>query len=100
MFFVLEGHLQVLLDDEIVTCCAGDTLVVPCDTVHAFGAAPDATADVLIVVAPGVERAEYFRLLDRIRLGLADKDELFCTQHIFDNHFVQSTLWDDARNTI
>ena len=55
MFFVLEGHLQVLLDDEIVTRCAGDTLVVPCDTVHAFGAAPDATADAL-VTSPGVEQ--------------------------------------------
>ena len=99
LFFILDGALQVLVGDEIVTARPGDTLVVPPDTVHAFGAAPGSTADALIVIAPGVERTEYFRLLDRVRCGLADRDEVMRTQDVYDNHFVPSTAWDRARHT-
>jgi mannose-6-phosphate isomerase-like protein (cupin superfamily) len=97
LFFVVGGALQVLVGDDVVTAHAGDTLVVPPDTVHAFGAAPGSTADALIVIAPGVERSDYFRLLDRIRLGRADRAELLATQELYDNHFVASAAWDAAR---
>lgn len=97
LFFVVDGALQVLLGDHVVTARAGDTLVVPPGTVHAFGAAPGSTADALIVIAPGLERSDYFRLLDRIRLGTADRDELFATQDRYDNHFLASATWDAAR---
>ena len=53
MFFVLEGALEVLIGDEITVLEAGDLLVVPPGTTHAFAAAPDRTADVLFVFAPG-----------------------------------------------
>jgi mannose-6-phosphate isomerase-like protein (cupin superfamily) len=98
LFFVVDGALQVLLGDHVVTAHAGDTLVIPPDTVHAFGAAPGSTADALIVIAPGVERSEYFRLLDRIRLGTADRSELLATQELYDNHFVSSAAWEAARH--
>jgi mannose-6-phosphate isomerase-like protein (cupin superfamily) len=98
LFFVVDGALEVLLGDRVVTARAGDTLVIPPDTVHAFGAAPGSTADALIVIAPGVERSEYFRLLDRIRLGTADRSELLATQELYDNHFVSSAAWDAARH--
>ena len=99
LFFILDGALQVLVGDEVVTARPGDTLVVPPDTVHAFGAAPGSAADALIVIAPGVERTAYFRLLDRVRCGLADRHELLRTQDLYDNHFVPSSAWDDARQT-
>ena len=99
LFFILDGALQVLIGDEVVTARPGDTLVVPPDTVHAFGAAPGSTADALIVIAPGIERTAYFGLLDRVRRGLANPDELVRTQDLYDNHFTSSTAWDDARQT-
>ncbi|MEO3785706.1 cupin domain-containing protein [Actinocorallia sp. B10E7] len=97
MFFVLEGRLQVLADQEVVTAHAGDMLVVPPHTAHAFAAAPDSGADVLIVMTPGVERFAYFRLLDRIRRGLADPGDVLATRERFDNHFVDSDAWRRAR---
>ena len=48
---------------------AGDLVLVPPRMPHAFGAAPGSTADVLVLIAPGVERFGYFRHLQRIALG-------------------------------
>jgi hypothetical protein len=36
---------------------------------HAFAAARGSSADLLIVIAPGVERFEYFRRLIRVARG-------------------------------
>ena len=97
MFFVLDGRLQVLAGEEVVTAEAGDTLVVPPHTVHAFAAAPGSAADVLIVITPGVERFAYFRLLDRVRRGVADPRDLLAVQERFDTHFVGSDPWRRTR---
>lgn len=97
MFFILDGRLQVLAGDEVVEVGAGDTLVVPPHTVHAFAAAPGSGADTLIVITPGVERFDYFRLLDRVRHGHADPQELLAVQDRFDTHFVDSTPWRRTR---
>ncbi|WP_245617260.1 cupin domain-containing protein [Amycolatopsis taiwanensis] len=96
-FFVLGGVLQVLIGVEIVTAREGDLLFVPPRTVHAFGAAPGFGADLLIAFTPGVERFGYFRLLDRVRNGDAGPGEVLDTQERYDNHFVDSTVWRDAR---
>ncbi|GAB2773878.1 cupin domain-containing protein [Amycolatopsis magusensis] len=98
-FFVLGGVLQVLLGEEIVTAREGDLLFVPPRTVHAFGAAPGSGADLLIAFTPGVERFGYFRLLGRIRDGDADPGEIFEAQERYDNHFVDSTVWRNARRS-
>ncbi len=99
MFFILDGRLQVLVGEETVDVEAGDTLVVPPHTVHAFAAAPGSGADVLIMITPGVERFAYFRLLDRVRRGRADPRELLAVQERFDTHFVDSTPWRRTRAT-
>jgi mannose-6-phosphate isomerase-like protein (cupin superfamily) len=99
LFFILDGRLQVLVGDEVVTADEGDLLVVPPHTTHAFAATPDAGADVLIVLTPGMERFEYFRLLDRIRRGVDDPREIQRSQERFDNHFVDSAAWRQARRT-
>ncbi|TDD34134.1 cupin domain-containing protein [Actinomadura sp. KC06] len=98
MFFILDGRLQVLIGDEVVTAREGDLLVVPPHTPHAFAAPPDSAADVLIVLTPGVDRFDYFRLLDRIRHGQADPQEVLRTQERFDNHFVDNAAWSQARS--
>ncbi|GGT20524.1 cupin domain-containing protein [Nonomuraea spiralis] len=98
MFYVLDGRVQVLSGDEVITLEQGDVAVVPPDVAHAFGAAPGAEADLLIVITPGVERFEYFRLLARLKTGEATLEELLASQDRFDNHFLDSPAWTKARS--
>ncbi len=93
LFYVAEGELQVLAGDKIVTVGAGGALVVPKLMPHAFGASPDSPARLLIALMPGVERFEYFRLLDRLGKGEATLADLAASQEEFDNHFVDAPQW-------
>ncbi|MEW9555875.1 cupin domain-containing protein [Nonomuraea sp. NPDC050783] len=93
LFYLLDGRARVLSGQEIVTLEAGDVAAVPPMTPHAFAAAPGHTADLLIVVAPGIQRFAYFRLLDRLRRGEATLEELLAAQELYDNHFLDSPAW-------
>ncbi|GGV31274.1 cupin [Kitasatospora herbaricolor] len=97
LFYVTDGELQVLAGEEVVTARAGDLLVVPPELPHAFAAPSSSGADLLIVITPGVERFEYFRILERLRRGEATLEELLATQDRFDNHFLDSPTWRAAR---
>ncbi len=97
LFFMLDGALHVLVGEEIVTVRAGDFLLVPPDTTHAWGTPDDSGADILIIKTPGTNRFDYFRLVDRIRKGEAAPREVLATQERFDNHFVDSAVWREAR---
>jgi quercetin dioxygenase-like cupin family protein len=100
IFFVVGGGLQALAGDRVVTLDEGDFLVVPRGVPHAFGAPRGARADVLILFAPGLkDRFEYFRLGERVTKGQASPQEILDTQERFDNHFVESRIWRDARAT-
>ncbi|MFD4248931.1 hypothetical protein ACFWQL_04245 [Amycolatopsis thermoflava] len=72
---------------------------MPPGTVHAFGAVPGSGADLLIVFTPGVERFGYFRLLDQVRNGAAGPETVLGAQERYDNHFVDSTIWRNARQS-
>lgn len=98
LFYVADGELQVLAGDEIRTVGAGGSIVVPKRMPHAFGAAPGTGARILIALMPGVQRFEYFRLLDRLVAGTATPDEFTAAQEEFDNHFVDAPLWWAERN--
>jgi quercetin dioxygenase-like cupin family protein len=98
LFVVITGRLQVLLDEEVQVLDAGDALLVPPHVPHAFGAAPGATADVLFVFTPGMDRFDYYRLLDRVHRGEADPAEIGASQDRFDNHYVESPVWQAARS--
>jgi quercetin dioxygenase-like cupin family protein len=98
LFFVLSGSLQVLVGEGLVTLGAGDTLVVPPNTPHAFGATAGQDADVLFVFTPGMDRFDYYRLLDRVYRGQADPKEIGESQDRFDNHYVDSPVWREARS--
>lgn len=93
LFYVAEGELQLLAGDRIVTVGAGRAVVVPKFMTHAFGATPDSTARILIALTPGVQRFEYFRLLERIATGEAEPADLVAAQDEFDNHFVDAPAW-------
>jgi mannose-6-phosphate isomerase-like protein (cupin superfamily) len=97
LFYVLDGSLQMLLGDEVTVFTKGDLVVVPPGVHHAFAPAPDASADVLIVFAPGTERFAYYRLLDRLHQGDATVQDLYDTQDRFDNHYVDSPTWQATR---
>lgn len=97
LFYVLDGALQVLVGDEVIVLEAGDLLVVPPGTPHAFAAPRGREADVLFVFSPGRERFDYYRLLDRAHVGEATWDEVGATSDRFDNHYVDSPAWAAAR---
>jgi aspartyl-tRNA(Asn)/glutamyl-tRNA(Gln) amidotransferase subunit C len=46
---------------------------------------------------PRVERCEYFRHLQRIRLGEAMWESLLEVQELYDNHFLKSPAWEARR---
>jgi quercetin dioxygenase-like cupin family protein len=94
MFYMLDGEAQLLSGDDIVTAERGDLVIVPPGMPHAFAAAPGSDADLLIVIAPGVERFEYFRHLQRIALGEVGPESLLEVQELYDNHFLKSAAWD------
>jgi quercetin dioxygenase-like cupin family protein len=97
LFFVLDGKLDVLLDEDVITLGQGDFLLVPPNTPHAFGAAEGQDADVLFVFTPGMGRFDYYRVLDRVQRGEADPKEIGESQDRFDNHYVDSPAWRKAR---
>lgn len=51
----------------------------------------------MFVFTPGTPRFEYFRLLDRAHRGEAGWELIGETQDHFDNHYVESPLWREAR---
>jgi mannose-6-phosphate isomerase-like protein (cupin superfamily) len=100
IFFVLDGAVEALAGDRLVTIERGDFLVVPKGMPHTFAPAPGQAADVLVLFAPGLnERFEYFRLANRVMRGEASPQEIFGSQERFDNYFVQSPVWTRGQYT-
>ena len=99
LFYILDGRLDVLVGSEVQTADAGDLLVVPPGLSHAFGAHPGSTAEALIVITPGVQRFDYFRLVERTRAGLEPPETLRGMQQRFDTYFEDSAVWQEARRS-
>ncbi|MFI9154843.1 cupin domain-containing protein [Streptomyces sp. NPDC053367] len=97
MFFLLDGEAELLSGEDVITAERGDLVIVPPGRPHAFAAPPGSTADLLIVITPGVERFDYFRHLQRIRLGEAGPESLLEVQELYDNHFLRSPAWEGRR---
>jgi len=97
MFYVLNGAVEVLSGTEIVKAEEGDVMVVPPRLPHAFSAQRGQSADLLIVIAPGVERFEYFRQLTRIARGEEPPESLRDVQDLYDTYFLSGPEWEAAR---
>jgi mannose-6-phosphate isomerase-like protein (cupin superfamily) len=97
MFYVLDGVVQILSGNQIVKAERGDVIVVPPKLPHAFSAAQGRGADLLIVIAPGVERFEYFRKLTRIAQDKEPPESLREVQDLYDTYFSESPEWEAAR---
>jgi mannose-6-phosphate isomerase-like protein (cupin superfamily) len=97
MFYVLDGAVQILSGTEIVRAERGDVIVVPPRLPHAFSADRGSGADLLIVIAPGIERFEYFRKLTRIAQGAEPPEGLRDVQDLYDTYFLDSPEWEAAQ---
>ena len=97
LFYVLSGSVQLLAGDRVHRAGAGDLAVVPPGLPHAFAAAPASGTDLLIVIAPGVERFEYFRHLAAIATGQQLPESLLAVQALYDTFFDHSQTWQQAR---
>ncbi|MGW3853478.1 cupin domain-containing protein [Micromonospora arida] len=97
LFFILDGALDMLVDDKVRTLHKGDTLFVPPHTRHAFAPADGQDADFLVVITPGKPRFDYYRLLDKVHQGEATWQDVAETQDRYDNHYVDSPLWAGRR---
>ena len=98
MFYVLEGALRVLSGDQILHAQRGDVIVVPPHLAHAFAAEPGSKAEILIVIAPGIERFEYFRKLTRIAQGQEPPESLRDVQELYDTYFLKSPEWERTQS--
>ncbi len=97
MFYVIGGVVQLLSGSEIVRAAPGDVIVVPPGVAHAFSAERGSGAEILIVIAPGVERFEYFRQLTRIAQGKQPPESLREVQDLYDTYFLNSPEWEAAK---
>ena len=88
MFYVLDGVAQFLSGTEVIRAEPGDVIVVPPGLAHAFSAERGHAAELLIVIAPGVERFEYFRKLTRIARGEEPLESLRDVQELYDTYFL------------
>ncbi len=93
LFFVLTGSLRVLTGEDVITLAAGDFLVVPPNTPHAFEAAGESDAEVLFVLTHAEPRFDYYRLLESVYRGETAPAELAKTSDLYDNHYVESPTW-------
>ena len=91
VFYVIAGHVELLVGDEVIVAGQGDLVAVPPRTVHAFGAAAGHDAE-LLVLTPTVERFDLFRQALGRSVPDGDADR-------FDTHPDHSRTWTDARRT-
>ncbi|MFD7548507.1 cupin domain-containing protein [Streptomyces sp. NPDC059578] len=96
MFLVLSGAMRILLDDQVLTLRTGDFLTVPPTVPHAFAPAPGEEADMLVVFTPGMDRFDYYRLLERVYRGEATVQDIRDSSEQYDNHYFDSPVWKQA----
>lgn len=96
MFYVLDGTMRFLVNDEVVTLGKGGFLTVPPTVPHAFAPAPGTEAELLVVFTPGLHRFDYYRLLERVYRGEATVQEIRDSSEQYDNHYVDSPVWAQA----
>jgi mannose-6-phosphate isomerase-like protein (cupin superfamily) len=91
--FVIAGSLDVLVGEDVSALGAGDMVVLPPGTTHAFAPTSGGSADMLAVYTPGQHRFEYYRLLESLYRGHATLEDLRASSDRYDNHYVESAAW-------
>jgi hypothetical protein len=93
---VLDGTLLFRLGDILTTVGKGGFVVIPPNLPHVFGAAEGQTADIFVVLSPGIERFGYFEQLAAISRGEAEFASLLPEQDRYDVHFEDIPDWRSA----
>lgn len=96
LLYLLDGSIDVLAGDRVLTATAGDLVVAPPGCPHAFAASPGRGADALVMVTPGTERFEFFRAVSRAMTpgaDPADRVRIMRGQDTYDTHAVESAAW-------
>lgn len=93
LLYVIDGELEVLLGEDIVTLGAGDLLQIAPYMPHAFAPVRGKDADVMFIFTPGTPRFNYYRLLDRFHAGEATSEDILASQNEFDNHYLDVPMW-------
>jgi hypothetical protein len=83
----------VFAGDHILSATAGDFVVVPPGNAHAFAATVDHSADVLVMVTPGVERFPFFRAMSSALQSGADRAAASGLQAALDTYPSESAEW-------
>ena len=100
LFVIVSGQIEMLTGNQISTFRAGDVVVVPPLMAHAFASDPEHDARLYTIIAPGVQRFNYFRLVDDIFHGRAERSLLESAQAEYDVWFVDSPPWREARGDV
>ena len=87
---------EVQFDDHISRAHAGDLVVVPPGTAHAFGALASGPASLLAVISPGIDRFQYFRHLAAVANGEIPHLPADAPAR-YDSRLVESAAWRRAR---
>ena len=93
MFYVLSGEADLLAGTRLIRAREGDLVAVPPNSAHAFAAAPDCIAELLVVITPGIERFEFFRNLVRVRAGELDIETFMASQADYDTYPADAGPW-------
>ncbi|QFZ72159.1 cupin domain-containing protein [Streptomyces fagopyri] len=93
LFYVLDGTMLFRLGDTLTTVRKGGLVVIPPGLPHVFGAAEGESADVVVVLSPGIERFGYFEQLAAISRGEAEFASLLPEQNRYDVHFEDLPDW-------
>jgi quercetin dioxygenase-like cupin family protein len=96
LLYVIDGDVEVLCDDRISMAHAGDLVVVPPGTAHAFGALASGPASLLAVISPGIDRFQYFRHLAAVANGEIPHLPADAPAR-YDSRLVESAAWRRAR---
>ena len=97
LFYVLDGCVDILVGEDVVSAGKGDLAIVAPNTLHAFAAAKGQVADLLILFSPAIDRFDYFRLLKNVVDGKGTGPDILASQERFDNWFADTAAWNAYR---
>ncbi len=90
IFYVVEGEVELTLDEEKVTAQPGAVMVVPQSIPHAFANPGQTQSKLLIMFCPAKSREKYFEGLAELTKDgrQASEQELLELMHQFDQYLV------------
>lgn len=94
LFYVLDGMVDLLVGDEVITVTTGDLVVVPPGAPHAFAASAGQDGELLVVITPGIDRFDFFRSIHRVLTGAMSPSLLNGVGERFDNYPAVAPDWD------